>query len=153
MENRDRAVAPSTGVVRPLSKLDFKKNWKYLVGALVVVVAGIATGWALSSKVLGVSPSNKSAAPGAVVKFDEAGKLDPSFKYDTAEGMLVAGGLDNEGTHHLERQGGPSKNVYLTSSVIDMESFVGKKVQVWGETLASKKTGWLMDVAKVKVTE
>jgi len=36
--------------------------------------------------------------------------------------------------------------------VIDLSGFVDKKVEIWGETLAAKKAGWLMDVAKVKVS-
>jgi len=53
----------------------------------------------------------------------------------------------------LIRPGGDSQNVYLTSTVIDLESFVGKKVEVWGETIGAREAGWLMDVGKVKVTE
>lgn len=48
---------------------------------------------------------------------------------------------------------GPSQYAYLTSTVIDLSAFTGKKVQVWGQTIAGKKAGWLMDVGKVKVIE
>ena len=51
------------------------------------------------------------------------------------------------------REGGTAKYVYLTSSMIDLSLFVGKKVEIWGETLASKKAGWLMDVARIQVTQ
>ena len=98
-------------------------------------------------------PSGSSmAAPGAKVTSTEAGLLDPNIKYVTATGVLAEGGIGNEGTHHLTRDGGPSQTVYLTSSVVDLSSFVGKKVEIWGETQSSKKAGWLMDVSKVKVT-
>ena len=129
---------------------DFKKSWPLLLGSFLVVVAGILTAWMISKRMLGTTGSG-TAAPGAKVTSNSAGILDSKIKYDEATGILVAGGLNNEGTHHLERDGGPSKNVYLTSSVIDLQSFVGKKVQVWGETMASKKVGWLMDVAKIQV--
>ena len=79
--------------------------------------------------------------------------LDPKVKYDNATGDLKEGGIGSEGTYHIERDGGPSHFVYLTSSVVDLGSFVGKKVEVWGETLASKKAGWLMDVAKIQVVQ
>lgn len=138
-------------VAQNLSKFNFKKNWKYTLYALLVVLAGVGTAWVLSTKV--INKTEKVAAPGSKVSSNEVGMLDPNFKYDTAEGTLVVGGIGNEGTHHLEREGGPSKNVYLTSSVIDLQSFVGKKVQVWGETQAGKKAGWLMDVAKIKILE
>jgi hypothetical protein len=41
----------------------------------------------------------------------------------------------------------------LTSTVIDLASFEGKKVKVWGQSLSGRKAGWLMDVGKVKVVE
>lgn len=128
-----------------------KKFWPYLVGTLLVVVAGVGTAWVLSSKV--INKSNANVAPGATSSSTVAGVLDPKVKYDDATGTLREGGIGNEGTHHLETEGGPSHYVYLTSSVIDLESFVGKKVQVWGQTLASKKAGWLMDVAKIQVAQ
>lgn len=133
------------------NRFDLKKSWPLLAGSFLVVVAGVLTAWLISTKVMGVKTGSSVAAPGAKVTSSGAGVLDPKIKYDEATGTLVAGGLNNEGTHHLERDGGPSKSVYLTSSVIDLESFVGKKIQIWGETMASKKVGWLMDVAKVQV--
>lgn len=100
---------------------------------------------------------NKSTSgntdPDVKITSTEAGKLDPSIKYDTATGILKVGGINGEGTYHLEREGGASKYVYLTSSMVDLSSFVDKKVDIWGETLASKKAGWLMDVSKIKVAQ
>jgi hypothetical protein len=128
------------------------KNLYLILGAFAVVLLGVGGAWLISSKLLGTSGS-PAAAPGVKVTSSEAGVLDSSVKYDNATGDLKEGGIGNEGTHHLEREGGPTKSVYLTSSVIDLSSFVGKKVQVWGETLASKKAGWLMDVAKVQVVQ
>jgi len=128
-----------------------KKNMSLVVGAFLVVVVGVGMAWLLSRNMWGGVGGSKSAAPGAKVTSTGAGMLDPTIKYDTATGMLVDGGISGEGTQHLERDGGPSKNVYMTSSIVDLSSFIGKKVQVWGETLASKKAGWLMDVAKIQV--
>lgn len=130
-----------------------KKVWPYVIGAFLVVLIGVGTAWLISSKVMNKSGSSGKAAPGVKVTSTEAGKLDPNIKYDTATGMLQAGGLNGEGTHHLVRDGGASKNVYLTSSVVDLSLFVDKKVNIWGDTLASKKVGWLMDVAKIQVTQ
>lgn len=124
----------------------------FVIGAFLVVLAGVVTAWVLSSKVINKGDSGK-AAPGVKVTSTEAGKLDPSIKYDNAQGVLKEGGINGEGTYHLEREGGASKNVYLTSSMVDLSRFTGKKVEIWGETIASKKAGWLMDVAKIKVTE
>lgn len=117
----------------------------------MIVVAGVTTAWFLSTRVMNKTLGTEAVAPGATQSSNEAGILNPNFKYDTAEGKLVEGGIGGEGTHHLEREGGATKYVYLTSSVIDLQSFVGKNVEVWGETQASKKAGWLMDVARVQV--
>jgi len=122
-----------------------------IVGAFLVVLAGVITAWFLSSKI--GSGSEGKAAPGVKVTSTEAGTLDPKVKYDTATGVLQEGGINGEGTYHLTREGGVSKNVYLTSSVIDLSLFLDKNVQIWGETLASKKAGWLMDVAKIQVVK
>jgi hypothetical protein len=99
----------------------------------------------------GSSDSLGQAAPGVEVGSNEAGRADEDA--DTAEGVLEVGGIKGEGTHHLVRGDDESQYVYLTSTVIDLESFTGKKVQVWGETLSAETAGWMMDVSKVKVTE
>lgn len=132
------------------NKMDLKKTWPYIAGAFGVVVLGVASAWFLSNNMMG-NIGSENAAPGAKVTSNEAGLLDPNVKYVTAMGTLKEGGVGNEGTHHLEREGGPSQTVYLTSSVVDLESFVDKKVEIWGETLSSKKAGWLMDVHKIKI--
>ena len=132
-------------------KFDFKKNYPTLIGVVVVVILGIGSGWFLSGKAgLG---GGTSVAPGAVISSTEAGIIPKDFKGDEVTGRLVEGGINGKGTHHLEREGGASKNVYLTSSVIDLQSFVGKKVEVLGETFAAEKAVWLMDVFKLKVVE
>ena len=61
--------------------------------------------------------------------------------------------MDGEGTHHLEREGGASQNVYLTSSVLGLQQFVDRKIQIWGETFAAQKASWFMDVGKLKVLD
>lgn len=131
-------------------QFDFKSNLPYVLGGLVVVVAGVLTAWLISGKLMKTS---SSTVPGVKITSTEAGILNPDTKYATAEGVLTEGGTGNEGTHHLVRDGGPSQTVYLTSSIIDLQSFTGKKVQIWGETVSSKKAGWLMDVVKIKVIE
>jgi hypothetical protein len=126
------------------------------VVTILVILAGIGSGWLLAGgKVKGQSSSAPSgvAAPGAKEGAQEAGLADEDTFRDSAEGVLEEGGIDGEGTHHLVREGGESQNVYLTSTVIDLGSFGGKKVKVWGETIAARKAGWLMDVGKIKVVE
>ena len=81
------------------------------------------------------------------------GSTDEKTFKDTATGILRSGGLNGDGTHKLIREGGPSQTVYLTSSVVDLDQFVGKKVQVWGETNKGQKAAWLMDVGRIKIIE
>lgn len=142
-------------IVKPITNVDSKKKLLFIGGIVLLCLAGVATGWLLSGrKGISLSPSEGSiAAPGAKSGPQEAGLADEATFRDSAEGTLEEGGINGEGTHHLVRDGGPSQNVYLTSTVIDLQSFVGKKVVVWGETISGKKAGWLMDVGKIKVTE
>jgi len=147
-------VGQEIGVLKAFPKKSGKNTLFMALGALLVVLLGVGTGWSLSGRELGVKKTSPTdVAPGAQKSKTEAGVEDTSKFPDEAEGMLVEEGIDGEGTHHLERTGGESQNVYLTSTVIDLQSFVGKKVKVWGETVSGKKAGWLMDVGKIKVTE
>ena len=146
---------PIKPIVRPVLKNDSKKNLLLIGGLVFLVLAGTATGWFLSGNKtkLGSPLGGSIAAPGAKSGTEEAGLADESTFKDSAEGLLEEGGVNGEGTHHLVREGGISQTVYLTSTVIDLESFSGKKVKVWGQTITAKKAGWLMDVGKIRVTE
>src|SRR5258706_2295006 len=128
-----------------------------IVASILVVLGGVATGWFLSGGIGATTsaPDVSTQQQNEVKQSDtEAGMQDTSsFEKEAPIGKLVKGGIDGEGTYHLERDGGPTQNVYLSSTVIDLASFDGKKVQVWGETLSGKKAGWLMDVGKIKVVE
>lgn len=92
-------------------------------------------------------------APGAEKKGKEVGSTNLETFSDTATGVIEKGGINGEGSHKLIREGGPSQTAYLTSSVVDLDQFAGKKVQVWGETFSAQKAGWLMDVGRVKILE
>jgi len=80
------------------------------------------------------------------------GNLSKAFK-DTAIGTIEKGSINGEGTHILNRAGGATQRASLTSSVVDLDLFVGKKVEVKGETNASTKTSWLLDVGTIKIIE
>ena len=138
-------------ITNSFPKGGIKKVWPYVLGAFLVVLVGVGTAWIISGKVM--RSSSSTAAPGVKVTSTQAGALDPKIKYDNASGVLQEGGINGEGTFHLVREGGPSKSVYLTSSVVDLRNFIDKKVEIWGQTLSSKKAGWLMDVAKIQVTQ
>jgi len=72
---------------------------------------------------------------------------------DSATGTVEKGSINGVGTHILNREGGATQRASLTSSVVDLDLFVGRKVEVKGETNASNKTAWLLDVGSVKVLE
>lgn len=135
-------------------KVFSKTNMPFVLGAFGVVLLGVLTGYVIFSRVLTKATVGGTATTSGLGSTkDEVGMLDENVDYDNAVGTLTEGGIGNEGTHHLVREGGPTKDVYLTSSVIDLQSYVGKNVEVWGQTLSSKKAGWLMDVAKIKIVK
>ncbi len=119
-----------------------------LILGLIIVLAGVGTGWLLAGSKKTSGPQVKTSGVGGQ---SELGISDEETFRDNAEGTLEEGGINGEGTHHLVRDGGPTQNVYLTSTVIDLQSFKGKKVQVWGETISAQKAGWLMDVGRIKI--
>ena len=138
---------------------------KVFIGLLMgMVVLGLGSGYvaasALSNKTASVSvPTDTTtgvdqATPEVTVKVGQVfGAKDASSFKDPVEGVLLAGGVGGEGSHHIVRPGGPSQSVYLTSSVVDLKMFEGHKVKISGETFKAQKAGWLMDVGKVEVEQ
>jgi hypothetical protein len=134
--------------------------WLMIVLAVVIVLSGMGSGYALSQLAPRVNGSANNGAKTDAPQTAEAvkvgqiyGEQDNSKFPDAVEGVLVKGGIDGEGTHHLIRPGGASQYVYLTSSVIDLDIFAGDKVAIRGETFQAQKAGWLMDVGQLKVEE
>jgi hypothetical protein len=139
-------------LLKPIPKNRLSKTSLFLtLGAFLIVLAGVGTGWFLSGKTMTSESSQPQVSSQVTNSPSEAGIADESTFRDTAEGTLQSGGINGEGTHHLDRGLGEAKYVYLTSTVIDLDQFIGKKVQVWGETIRAKTAGWLMDVGKIKV--
>ena len=134
------------------NKLSFSP--KIVLIFAVVLLFGVGSGYLLSknssvvSKTTGISNGINSAS---VSKGTTVGSNDMNTFKDVTEGVLKPGGIEDEGTFHLERTGGASQNVYLTSSIVDLSKFVNKKIKVWGQTQKAKHAGWLMDVGKVEV--
>jgi hypothetical protein len=134
-----------------------QKKMMFILGA-VAIVAGIGTGygaWKLRTKTGGTSsPIASQQVAGEVVNNgDVFGVTDDQTFKDSAEGYLEAGGTNGEGSHSLLRAGGPSQTVHLTSSITDLDKFIGMQIKVWGETFKGQKAGWLMDVGRVQVIE
>jgi len=136
--------------IRSFDNKESKKiSSKLILVALVVILAGTLTGFVIARR-----PTTTTSGVTSTTNIDTGkivGSKDTSVFKDMAEGKLEKGGIDGEGTHHLERPGGDSQTVYITSTVMDLGPFVGKKVRVWGQTHAAQKAGWLMDVGRVEV--
>lgn len=127
---------------------------------LLVVLVGIVSGygWAYISKSTtakqGINSTNTSGnSQDKTPPAQKAGVDDKATFKDSAEGIMQEGGIEGEGNFHLERPGGVSQNVYLTSAAVDLSKYIGKKVKVWGETYSAEKAGWLMDVGLIEVSK
>ena len=131
------------------------KNLKMVVVIFLTVALGVFSGYFLSQKIGGTKSTGVAGTGGE--SGEKAGTVvgsqDESTFKDSAEGLLVKGGVDGEGSHHLKREGGESQNVYLTSSILDLDQYIDHKVKVWGETFSAQKAGWLMDVGRLKVLD
>jgi hypothetical protein len=125
---------------------------KIIVVFVLVAFLGIGTGFGLSQI---AKATGTQIIPVASVDPTLTGKTFGSEDFETfkdiAEGKLEEGGIEGEGQFHLVRPGGESQNVYLTSSLVDLSQFVGRKIKVWGQTQAAQHAGWLMDVGRVEV--
>lgn len=129
---------------------------------VVGIILGLFTGFYVAQKQLLLADGNTGAkiagtqdlTSATTVKVgDTFGSADEKTFRDQAEGILMAGGIDGEGSHHIERGANKTQWVYITSSVVDLDLLVGDRVAIWGETNQGKKAGWLMDVGKLKVQE
>lgn len=118
---------------------------------IVLIVFGAVTGYLLAAK-NGFSLPKGSASK--TIKTDTiVGIIDEKTFKDAADGVIEKDGVDGEGTHKLIREGGPSQTASIVSSVIDLDAYIGKKVKIWGQTMAAKKANWLMDVGKIEILE
>lgn len=136
-----------------------KTNRKFPVAIIVVLILllGVGSGFGLFKATAGNPTTEGVDSTGQLTAGVTVGQVfgnqdEKTFK-DHAEGVLEAGTASGEGSHSLLREGGPSKTANLTSSIIDLDQFVGMRVEIWGETFSAQKSGWLMDVGRIKVLE
>ena len=128
-------------------------SMKFIAILLVVSVLGLGTGYVLAGQGNGEKGIASKLTGSNAVKGKTYGDGDTKIFKDTAEGVLTEGGIEGEGQFHLVRVGGEDQYVYLTSSIVDLSEFDGKKVKVWGQTFEGQKAGWLMDVGRLQVLE
>jgi hypothetical protein len=132
----------------------FSRKFFLVLG--VTIFIGIGSGFILARIAPNGLRNNALPSPkekNAVEKGKTYGSNDTNTFKDSTEGTLKEGGIDGEGQFHLERPGGISQNVYLTSSLVDLSLFINRKIKVWGETQTAQKAGWFMDVGRVEVLE
>jgi len=140
---------PKTSTVRPLqtNSPSVLPVWLAIIFLAVAGLIGGFAGWFISGKTV-----SKSATPSQSVDTAKSSGIKDVKRFpDTATGILKEGGIDGEGSYHLQRPGGASQNVYLTSSIVDLSKYLGKKVKVQGETFEAQTAGWLMDVGFVEL--
>ncbi len=144
--------ARQTIPLRSVPKRSMLSKFLPILIVVVVVAAGIFSGLVFSSRAKSASQAASSALQDDKNLPPEVQKsFNQTFK-DQAEGVIEKNDQDKyaQGTHKLIRPGGESQTAYLTSSVLDLDKYVGKKVKVFGETFGSSQVGWLMDVGKVE---
>lgn len=140
-----RAVPPRNKLVKFLP----------IVIIVVIVGAGVFSGLVASSRNKSTASSSYQVAGDENLPKEIKESFAQTFR-DQAEGTIEKNAdLDKyaQGTHKLIRPGGESQTAYLTSSVLDLDEYLGKKVKVFGETFGSSQVGWLMDVGKVEVSQ
>lgn len=144
--------------LKPTENKTMSKSKKktMMISGLIAILLGVATGYGgyrLRAKSAPNSPAplQQVAQEGQIKAGDVFGITDDSTFKDSAEGYLEEGGVNGDGSHSLLRAGGESQTVVLTSSVTDLDKFIGMNVKVWGETFKAQTAGWLMDVGKVEV--
>lgn len=147
----EKKETPLVHELEPVKETRMTVNLPIIIISLAIVASGVFTGYVLAGGARsGATISSGKTAEG-VAKI--VGIKDEKVFKDSAEGILREGGVDGEGSHHLERPGGPSQDVFLTSSTVSLDDYIGKKVKVWGETFAAEKAGWFMDVGKLELLE
>ncbi len=153
METNQNLEIPGLKRIPSRPRLNLPARFIPLIIILVLVGAGIFSGLVLSSRNKAQASKVKSAIQEENLTPEQKVSFNQTFK-DQAQGVVQKNDkLDKyaQGTHKLIRPGGDSQTAYLTSSVLDLDQYVGKKVKVFGETFGSSQVGWLMDVGKVEV--
>lgn len=153
MEPAEESVHDFSGAETQSAK--FNLTNKVIVLIFAAVVLGILSGFGFSrnASISGSTTTNSTMNLSNASKGTVVGSNDTKTFSDITEGIVKKGGIDGEGTFHLVRPGGESQNVYLTSSNIDLQALIDRKIKVWGQTIQAQHAGWLMDVGRVEVLQ
>lgn len=158
MEDNEKITTKSTirePLVKPLeAPVTMHKNIIYLA-VVAAIVLGVVTGFSLGGQKTSNPTAGNQTALNTAGNSNKpmVGSADTKTFKDCAIGELGKndGKVTEEGSHKLTRPGGENQSVYLTSSVLDLDEFIGKQVEVCGETHQAQKAGWLLDVGRVQL--
>lgn len=130
-------------------------NKIFLMVLALSLLLGVGSGYLLankSSKVGEVTVPDSAATTSQYKNPQSDNKTFRDFAGGTIQKRPISKNKSDqyaEGSHILIRES--ATPVALTSSVVDLSEYEGKKVKVFGETQKAIKEGWLMDVGKVEV--
>lgn len=147
-QSEEKVSSTESNITKPLFGKPANLNRILMAILVVAVVAGAFTGFSMTGKNGGgLATKLPNQTPKSAIQ-------DTQTFRDFAEGTLRArpapknSNVYVEGSHILTRDG--AYPVALTSSVVDLSQYEGKKVKVYGETQKALKEGWLMDVGRVE---
>ena len=155
MEKMDKHKNTEDQLVKQFDSKKSKPSYAKLALIIISVsVLGLASGFIIAKGTASQTSSSDEIKNASDIEKGKAFGVDDKSTFpDDAEGVLKEGGIDGEGQYHLERPGGKTQYVYLTSSVVDLGLVKGRKVKVWGQTQKAQVAPWLMDVGRVEVLE
>ncbi len=158
MDTQKKSDSEKTSVIHSLDiqdthhLVDIPMKKSITIFGLVILV-GVISGFVANLVFPSTGTTKKQTTSSKQPVAAKAGIDDKKTFKDSAEGIMKEGGIDGEGNFHLERSGGASQNVYLTSTTVDLSLYIDKKVKVWGETFSAEKAGWLMDVGLIELKD
>lgn len=135
----------------PARSFNFRNMNRVFLGVLVLsVVLGVGSGYILASNKKTTTTNGSSPTTAGATSAQQDNRTFRDFAEGTIQKKAEPKDPSaySEGTHMLVRDG--AMPVALTSSVVDLSLYEGKKVKVLGETQKAIKEGWLMDVGKVE---
>ncbi len=149
--SNDRPLVSETPFI---PKVDRSSRLIFLGIIFIIILMGGFTGFLLSQNKTSLGLKINSGSKSETIVNPEVKLVQtPDRNRDCATGVLkkiTKVDKTTEGSYLLDR-GTPSQTVNLLSSSMELESYVGKKVEVCGETLPSQNVGWLLDVGRVTV--
>lgn len=119
-------------------------RFKLITVSVLIVLVGSVVGFGLSRSKIAKVLGGESI---------EAEYKDSKLFESIVTGTVKKGGLFGDGTHTLVQDSNPKNPAALLSSVVDLDEYVDKHVQIWGRSQKGLKAAWLLEVGRVKILE